>query len=192
MNPSRFVKRALSLSKYRRFAYQRVSIFASIRSLNRIQLGNDVLVEAHACLDASSDLATSIWIGNNTAIRRYALVQAWGGSIKIGANCSINSFCCLYGTGGIFIGDFVRIADHTVIVASEHIFERKDIPIAEQGFSVKGIHIEDNVWIGAHVVIQDGVTIGTGSIIGSGAIVTRDIPSWSIAVGVPAKVVRPR
>ena len=48
------------------------------------------------------------------------------------------------------------------------------------------------LWIGGRVIILPGVTIGHGSIIGAGAVVTRDIPPYSVAVGVPAKVVRNR
>lgn len=54
----------------------------------------------------------------------------------------------------------------------------------------KAIHIEDDCWIGANAVILPGVTIGRGSTIGAGAIVSRDVPPYSIAVGIPARVVK--
>lgn len=56
----------------------------------------------------------------------------------------------------------------------------------------KGIVIEDDCWLGTGVKILDGVTIGKGSVIGAGAVVTKNIPSYSVAVGVPAKVISKR
>jgi acetyltransferase-like isoleucine patch superfamily enzyme len=61
----------------------------------------------------------------------------------------------------------------------------------EHSISREGIEIQDNCWIGTGVRILDGVSIGSGSVIGAGSVVTKDIPSNSIAVGVPAKVIKP-
>ncbi|MCX7595635.1 MAG: acyltransferase, partial [Fischerella sp.] len=63
---------------------------------------------------------------------------------------------------------------------------------AEQGVTCKGIIIEDDCWLGHGVTVLDGVTIGKGSVIGAGAVVTKDIPPYSVAVGIPAKVVKSR
>ncbi|MBW4484852.1 MAG: hypothetical protein KME14_20135 [Tildeniella torsiva UHER 1998/13D] len=60
------------------------------------------------------------------------------------------------------------------------------------GSSEKGITIEDKCWIGSGAKILDGVTIGYGSAVGAGAVVTKDIPPYSVAVGVPAKVLENR
>ena len=62
-----------------------------------------------------------------------------------------------------------------------------------QGFSnVKPVVIGDDVWLGRRAIILPGVCIGNGSIIGAGAVVTKDIPPFSVAVGVPAKVIKDR
>ena len=64
-------------------------------------------------------------------------------------------------------------------------------PLPWQGFTTKGpTAIGDNVWCGANVVITTGVTIGERSVIGANSVVTRDVPSHSIAAGAPAKVLR--
>lgn len=52
------------------------------------------------------------------------------------------------------------------------------------------IFLEENVWIGARVIVLRGVTIGRGSVVGAGSIVNRDIPPRSLAVGVSARVIR--
>lgn len=117
-------------------------------------------------------------------------------NISIGRNVDINEFCVLYSIdhkdGYIKIGNDVMIANSTLIVTSDHIFNDKGKPIWKSGHEYAPVIIEDDVWIGMGVRIVKGVTIGKGSIIGAGAVVTKDIPPYSIAVGVPAKVIKKR
>jgi acetyltransferase-like isoleucine patch superfamily enzyme len=113
-------------------------------------------------------------------------------NIEIGKHSSINAGCMLNGTGGIKIGNDVRIASYTVINSIDHEFENPDIPIRKQAYWTGRVTISDDVWIGANVIINKGVTIGEGSIIGAGSVVTKDIPPYSVAVGVPCKVIRNR
>jgi acetyltransferase-like isoleucine patch superfamily enzyme len=131
-------------------------------------------------------------IGDRCSIRRGAQVHAMGGFVRIGSRCSVNADCVLYGTGGLTIGNGVRIAAHTVIVAANHRFARRDMPIHQQGSVARGIAIGDDVWIGAGARILDGVRIGTGAIVAAGAVVTRDVPPYTIAGGVPARVIKER
>ncbi|MBX9684740.1 MAG: acyltransferase [Hyphomicrobium sp.] len=115
-----------------------------------------------------------------------------GVRITIGADCTVNPFTVLYGHGGLTIGNFVRIATHTVIVPANHIFADRDVPITKQGLSKLGVVIEDDVWIGAHVTILDGVTVGRGSVIAAGAVVNANVEPYSIVGGLPAKVIGQR
>lgn len=133
-----------------------------------------------------------IRIGKNTTILYTAILEPCGGSIKIGDNSSVNHRCILYGHNHLTIGNNVRIAAKTIIAPANHIFTDTTRPISEQGYTSKGIDIEDDVWIGAGTKILDGVTIHTGSVIGAGAVVTKDIPAYSIALGIPAKVIKTR
>jgi acetyltransferase-like isoleucine patch superfamily enzyme len=113
-----------------------------------------------------------------------------GGHIHIGDNCSVNPFTIIYGSGGAYIGDNVRIAAHVVIVPENHNPGTDDIPVHLSGKTSKGIRIDDNVWIGAGVKILDGVCIGRNAVIGAGSVVTHAIPANATAVGVPARVVK--
>ena len=131
-------------------------------------------------------------IGSNTKIRGGARIYAMDGTVRIGDNCSVNPFCVLYGTGGLSIGDNVRIAAHCVIVAAMHRFDRRDVPIWQQGSDATGITIEDDVWIGAGARILDGVRIGTGAIVAAGAVVVAEVAPYSIVGGVPARVIKQR
>ena len=98
----------------------------------------------------------------------------------------------LYGNGGILIGYFVRIGAQSLIISSNHIYNRTDLPIFQQGISSKGLEIEYDVWIGARSTILDGVKIGKGSIIAAGSVVNKDIEAYSIVGGVPAKLIKKR
>ena len=79
------------------------------------------------------------------------------------------------------------------IITRNHRFDRTDIPMMEQGFEEeRPVYIGNDVWIGDRVLILPGVHIGDGSIIAAGAVVTKDVPPYSIVAGVPAKKIRDR
>ncbi len=137
-----------------------------------------------------------IHIGKNCSVAPNAVLQ---GNIQIGENSSIqyNTLMTGYGEPGntnglIKIGNNVRIAPNVMIISANHVFDNPDIPICKQGMNVKPITIEDDVWVAGRVNIMAGVTIGKGSVIGAGSVVTKDIPPYSVAVGVPAKVIKKR
>ena len=121
-----------------------------------------------------------------------ASLISYGGSIRIGKGCTVNSGAVLYGQGGLIIGDDVRIAANTVIIPSNHSFDLRDIPIGKQPTRNLGIRIEDDVWIGANCTILDGVVIGRGCVIGAGSVVSRSLEPYGIYVGVPARLLRMR
>ena len=98
----------------------------------------------------------------------------------------------ILGMGGISIGENVRIGARVSFVSANHVFKEKDILIKDQGMTEKGIIIEEDVWFGTGVIVLDGVTIHKGAVVGAGAVVTKDIPEYAIAVGIPAKVIKYR
>lgn len=168
-----------------------VSPFAIIRNKGKIELHDDVVVERNAELIVNTN-KSYISIGSSTYLYSYCRLETHDGWIKMGKDCSVNRFSILAGHGGLEIGDYVRIGPNVIIYAANHIFSNPDIPIKDQGLSSYGIKIEEDVWIGAGAIVLDGVTIGKGSVIGAGAVVTKDIPPYSVAVGVPAKVIKKR
>ena len=93
----------------------------------------------------------------------------------------------------IRIGDDTLIGPNVCIIAGDHLKDRPGLSYHESpDGDNQDVTIGRNVWLGANVTILKGVTIGDGSIIGAGSVVTRDIPEMSVAVGVPAKVIRKR
>ncbi len=158
----------------------------------QLTLGTNSRILDYVVIHAK-DKTARIDVGDDTVIEWFAILKPQrNGFIKIGNNCQIGSYTTIHGAGGVTIGNDVLIASHVVIVANNHIFSQTDIPICDQGLSKKGITIGNDVWIGAGASILDGVTIGDHSIIGAGAVVNKDIPPHSVAVGVPARVIKSR
>lgn len=113
-------------------------------------------------------------------------------NLTIGNNVSIHSMSYIEAYGGIVIGNDVSIAHGTTIMSVNHGFSRVDRPIKDQEVIPLPIKICDDVWIGAKAIILGNTQINTGAIIGAGAVVTKDIRENSIAVGVPAKIIKVR
>ncbi len=169
-----------------------VSLKAIFSPRFNLSLGTNSRILDYVVLHCK-DKTAKIEIGDDTVIEWFAILKPQrNGFIKIGNNCQIGSYTTIHGAGGVTIGNDVLIASHVVIVANNHIFNDTSKNICDQGLTTKGITIGNNVWIGAGVSILDGVTIGDHSVIGAGAVVNKDIPPNSVAVGIPAKVIKER
>lgn len=109
--------------------------------------------------------------------------------VSIGDYSGVNDGCFLEGTGGITIGNYVRLAPRVEIMTSNHVFTDPDTPIKLQGLEIDSVTIGDDVWVGIGVLITAGVTIGNGAVVAGHAVVTRDVPDYAIVAGIPAKVI---
>ena len=136
---------------------------------------------------------SNIYIAHNPVIGRGSTLSADKGMLSIGHFLRCNTNVNIDASGGtIHIGSNVMIGPNVVIRASDHKHVRTDIPMNEQGHSGGHISIGSDCWICANVVITRDVEIGRGSIIAAGAVVTSDIKPYSIAGGVPARVISSR
>ena len=126
--------------------------------------------------------------GKKVNIERNALFSkkvSLGDYSGIGVNAKIYGSCV--------IGDHVMMGEDCTVITRNHKHDRTDIPMMEQGFQAeKTVYIGNDVWIGDRVILLPGVHIGDGCIIGAGAVVTHDVPPYSIAAGVPARVIKSR
>jgi acetyltransferase-like isoleucine patch superfamily enzyme len=162
-----------------------------LRNPEQISFGNTCIIRKGAILDGKSEVCEyGIALGDNIEICEYAYLNSVLGKIELQSNVFIGPFCLIYGQGGVFIGENTLISGHTTIVASNHSFYGRNLPVKSQVCSMKGIYIGKNVWIGANCCILDGVSIGDNAVIGAGSVVTRSMPQSSIAVGNPCKVIR--
>lgn len=112
--------------------------------------------------------------------------------IEIHEKVTINENNYLSGYGGLKIKKGTRIGVGCTFITSDHVYIKKDIPIYKQGLNKAEIIVEEDVWIGANVTVLKGVHIGQGAVIAAGAVVNKDIPDYTIAGGVPAKVIKYR
>jgi acetyltransferase-like isoleucine patch superfamily enzyme len=135
----------------------------------------------------------AIVIGNDVRILRGVTMSTTPeGKIQIGNGVHIGEGSMIFSGVGIRIGGNVIIGPQNIIVDLDHRFQNLDLRINQQGMNGKEISIEEDVWIASQCVIIKGVTIGKGSVIGAGSIVNKSIPSYSVAAGVPARVIKKR
>ncbi len=110
--------------------------------------------------------------------------------MSLGDNSGIGDYS--YIQGEVIIEKNVMMAPTVALIATNHSFERIDIPMNEQGEYAKRIIIHDDVWIGYGAKVLAGVEVGKGAIIGAGAVVTSNIPEYAIVGGIPAKIIKYR
>lgn len=120
------------------------------------------------CLDKNSSMGIHTYIGKGTCVTKT----------KIGNYCSIGTDV-LIGPGE---HDFSKITTSMEFCAIDPY----------ESLTQSSCEIEHDVWIGSNAVILRGVTIGTGAVVGAHAVVTKSIPPYAIAVGIPAKVIKYR
>lgn len=130
--------------------------------------------------------SANIKIGSNCLLQDRVYLRAGiDGHIVINDGAALNSFVQMYGHGGIDIGKDTQVGPNSVITTTGHDYLSSDL---DSDFAA--ITIGERVWIGANCTIIGGVHIGDHAVIGAGAVVTNDIPSRCVAVGVPARVIR--
>jgi acetyltransferase-like isoleucine patch superfamily enzyme len=158
-----------------------------------LRLGKNVLVGDRVIIYQAKD-GGPVEIGDRVAVLRDTAIETgFGGRISIGYETwiqprgQINAYL-----GSIHIGSGVDIAPNCALYSYDHGLA-PDRPIREQPLETKGdIIIEDQVWMGVGVIVLSGVRIGKGAMIGAGSLVIKDIPSYAVAVGVPARVIKSR
>lgn len=148
-----------------------------IRGRKFIDLGSNLTTGVGCRFEAFSESGQiTLFFGDNVQINDYVHICAMK-EVRIGNNVLM--------AGKIFISD----NSHGFYKGTEEDSSPDTIPI-DRLYRIDPIKIEDNVWIGESVTIMPGVNIGYGSIIGSNSVVTKDVPSYTIALGNPAKVVK--
>lgn len=139
--------------------------------------------------------------GHQLTTGKYCRLEAWSKDNKrvlvFGNNVQLNDNVHISAMQNVLIGNNVLMASHIYISDNSHgcyrdnfVVSSPDIPPLKRSYTCADVIIEDNVWIGEHVVILPGVRIGYGAIIGANSVVTHDITAESIAVGQPAKIVK--
>jgi len=170
-----------ALSRLRNFYYRALGVkingYVWMRAIEIPRNWADITLENNVALDTGVTLLSSgaprrdkLVIRSGTYVNRYTVFDAHE-RLEVGADCMIGPHC------------YITDADHGKACGT---------PVARQGMERRPVVIEDEVWLGAGVVILPGVRIGKGAIIGASSVVTGNIPGNAIAAGSPAREIGAR
>jgi len=180
------------LSRYADAAYddstdgarrRRVLLRALCRSFgNGVTVGLGVLVlHPH-----TFEIGDAVFIGNQSFLQ-----GRHDGRCVIGAHTWIGPQA-YFDCRDLELGTYVGWGPGAKVLGSEHTGDPVDVPIIQTDLVIKPVRVEDDADIGVNAVLLPGVTVGRGAIVGAGAVVTKDVPPYTIAAGVPARVLRSR
>jgi acetyltransferase-like isoleucine patch superfamily enzyme len=163
-----------------------------LRHPHKIRIGDDVVVDDNCLIDAKGDSNRGITIGNRVFIGRNTILSCKNGDIEVedGANVGFN--CEIFSASSVRVGADTLIAAYCYLIGGEHDFSDPSQPVVAQARRSTGVTIGAGAWLGAGAKILDGVSVGDGAVIGAGAVVREAVPSGSVAVGIPARVIGQR
>lgn len=127
-------------------------------------------------------------LGRKSVIESFSCINNAVGDVLIGEETRVG----LHNTiiGPVNIGNHVNLAQGVTITALNHNFDNTKVRIDMQGISTKEVVIDDDVWIGANAVVLPGVHIGRHVVVAAGAVVTKDVPNYTLVGGVPARIIK--
>lgn len=163
------------------------------RHPKKIRLGNNVVIDDNCVLDAKGDGNEGITLGDNVFLGRNTIVYCKNGNIRLEKGVNISSNCTIFSGNSLTVGEGVMVGAYTYMLSGgEYDFNDTETPFAEQaGMETKGeLTIGRNSWLGARVTVLDAACIGEHCVIGAGAVVAAPVPPNSLALGIPARVVK--
>lgn len=167
-----------------------------IRHGLKISIGDGVIIDDYAVLDAKGGSNSGIVIGDNTIISRSVVLSCKNGDISIGSGCTIGINTLVHALEGsdVAIGNQVLIGAFCYFIGSgPYGTDSLELPFKEQGmFPQGGVDVANNVWFGSNVQVLDGVKIGTGAIVGASTVVNKSVGDLDVVAGVPMKVIKKR
>lgn len=172
-----------------------VTIGMGVRIVNPqwIDLGDNVLIRDGCTLIATSE--RGIRMANSSRLQNNVYLDGEspdGGYIAIGERVYVGTGTCLHGHKGLEIGDDTLMAQNITITPYSHKFDDPTKTIYSQGGFSRKVTIGRDCYLGMNVSVVYSADIGEGSVVGAGSVVVKTIPPFSVAVGVPAKVIRKR
>jgi acetyltransferase-like isoleucine patch superfamily enzyme len=163
-----------------------------LRHPGKIVIGDNVVIDDNCCLDAKGTTNTGIQLGNGVFLGRNTILSCKNGDIVLDDDANVGFNVEVFSAARVRVGKRVLIAAYTYLVGGDHLYDRTDIPVLQQGRTARGIEVDDNVWLGAHVVVTDGSRVGRDAIVGAGSVVIGEVPEFHIAAGSPARIIRDR
>lgn len=164
----------------------------ALRHPHKIAIGDDVIIDDYCLLDAKGRVNQGIRIGAGSFIGRHSILSCKNGDIVLGARVNIGFNAEIFSGSRVTVGDDTLLAAYCYLIGGDHASDDLQTAVGEQGARSRGIEVGDQAWFGAGALVLDGVRVGHHCIVGAGAVVTRDLPAYSVSVGMPARVIRDR
>lgn len=164
-----------------------------LRFASLVRLGHGAYLDERVYLHACPG---GITVGARTLVMHGSVLHVYNfrdlphAGISVGDDSLIGEYNVIRGQGGVRIGHRVYTSPMVQIIAVNHVFDDRTRPFVDQGITAQGITIDDDVWIGSGAIVTDGVRVGKGAVVAAGAVVTRDVPPYTVVGGVPARVLR--
>ncbi len=165
----------------------------SLRMPHRIFIGANTMVDDFVFLSFRGEKDQGLRIGENVLLGRFTQLKVRGGDLELGNDVNIGPYCHFGTVSKLTVGEHSLFGANCYIGGVRHGFSDSSKPIVEQELTSRGpTEIGSDVWLGAQVIVNEGIRIGDGAIIGANAVVTKDVPAYSISAGVPARVIGQR
>lgn len=176
------------------WAYQwarakRSILFTKAISRSFLAMGENSVIELPVTLDGAAriSIGRDVYIGPGS----WLFTRGADTLLEIGDGTRMSGLCVVSAVSSVTIGRSVLLGRNVYIADSNHGTSDPSIPIADQELEkIAPVHIGDGAWLGQNAVILSGVSVGAGAVVGANAVVLEDVPARSVAVGVPARVVR--
>lgn len=169
----------------------------TIRNPQYISAGANFVAEDYCEIQGLS--REGVTFGKQVTLGRFSMIRPSGYygreigiGLTIGDYSNVGAYCYIGCGGGVEIGNHVMMSPRVGIHSENHNFDQLDLPMRDQGVARRGVAIEDDCWLASGCVILSGVRVGRGAIVAAGAVVTKDVPPYSVVAGVPAKVIKQR
>ena len=163
----------------------------TLRHPQKIVIGDNVIIDDNCVLDAKGQTNAGIVIGDNVFLGRNSILYCKNGDMEIKNKVNIGVNCEIYSKGHLLIGQGTMIAAYSYLMCGGRYNYETGVLLSDQSSYSNGpTAIGENCWLGAKAVVLDGVSIGDNSVVGAGAVVTKNVPSETLVMGVPAKVIR--
>ena len=163
-----------------------------LRHPHKIHIGDNVMIDDNVLLDAKGTSNRGITIANGVFVGRNSILSSKNGDIELAEDVNIGFNCEVFSASRVTIGRGTMLAAYCYVVGGDHDWSEPEASVLEQGRTSRGVTIGAGAWLGAGVKVLDGASIGDRAVIGAGAVVRDAIPEGTIAVGMPARVVRAR
>ena len=166
----------------------------TIRHPHKIVLGDGVVLDDNCVVDAKGADNRGIVLGDRVYVGRNTIIYCKNGDISIDENVSFSANCIVFSSNELTLKKNSVVAAFSYLLSGGEYDLDDATPVALQpGTCTKGpLQIGEDCWIGAGAKVLDGASLGDHCVIGAGSVVNRPIPANSIAVGVPARVVKSR